>query len=103
SALTCSSSPTSFTKITVHTAKCSECDKRNLETMLRCPGCTFQVCKPCHERREAAGRSLAHGNMMTPRIATPGASGSVVRRKPVSTAKSGKKDEGSVARKEEVE
>lgn len=71
--------------------------------MLRCPGCTFQVCKPCHERREAVGRSLAHGNMMSPRIATPGTSESVVRRKPVSTAKSGKKDEGSFARKKEVE
>lgn len=55
--------------------------------MVRCPGCTFQLCKLCRDRREAAGRTLAHGSMMTPRIATPGAGGSVVRRKPVSSAK----------------
>ncbi|KAJ4371736.1 hypothetical protein N0V86_008289 [Didymella sp. IMI 355093] len=99
SVLPCSSSPTSFTSITVHTAKCSECDQRNLETMLRCPGCTFQLCKPCRDRREAIGRSLAHGNMMTPRVATPGTGGSVVRRKPVSSVK---KDEGKEANQEET-
>jgi hypothetical protein len=87
SVLPCASSPSSFTSIKVHTAKCSECDQRNLETMLRCPGCTFQLCKPCRDRREDAGRSLAHGNMMTLRVATPGTGGSVVRRKPASSAK----------------
>lgn len=101
--LPCSSSPSSFTSIKVHTAKCSECDQRNLETMLRCPGCTFQLCKPCRDRREAGGRSLAHGNMMTPTVATPGTQGSVVRKKPVSSAK---KDESKevvmCARGEEV-
>lgn len=83
----------------VHTAKCSECDQRNLETMLRCPGCTFQVCKPCRDKREAAGRSLAHGNMMTPWIATPGTGGTVVRRKPVSSVR---KDEGNETKNEEA-
>ncbi|KAF1925927.1 uncharacterized protein M421DRAFT_94312 [Didymella exigua CBS 183.55] len=100
----CSSSPACFTSITVHTAKCSECDQRNLETMLRCPGCTFQVCKPCRDKREAADRSLAHGNTMTPRAATPGTGGNVVRRKPVSAVKSvEKKDEGKETRQEETE
>lgn len=92
SVLPCSSSPTSFTSVKVHTAKCSECDQRNQETMVRCPGCTFQLCRPCRNRREAAGRSLAHGNMMTPRVATPGTGGSVVRRKPVSSAKDESKE-----------
>ncbi|KAJ8112748.1 hypothetical protein OPT61_g4956 [Boeremia exigua] len=86
--LTCSSLLDAFTRITVHTAKCSECDLRNKGTMLRCPGCTFQICKPCQDRREKAGRSLAHGTMLSPQVATPGASGSVVRRKPLATVKS---------------
>ncbi|KAF3042706.1 hypothetical protein E8E12_008524 [Didymella heteroderae] len=98
----CSSSPTSFTSIKVHTAKCSECDQRNIETMLRCPGCTFQLCKPCRDRRETAGRSLAHGNMMTPRIATPGTGGSVVRRKPVSSVKKNESQEAGKYAQQEV-
>lgn len=81
---TCSSSPNAFTVVKVHTAKCSECDKRNMDVMRRCPGCTFQVCKPCQEKREKGGRSLAHGNMLSPTVATPATGGgSVVRRKPV--------------------
>ncbi|KAF2624580.1 hypothetical protein BU25DRAFT_155768 [Macroventuria anomochaeta] len=92
SARTCSSSPSVFTHVTVHTAKCSECDKRNKGTMLRCPGCTFQVCKPCQEKREKGGKSLAHGNMLSPQVATPGMSGSVVRRRPVGTVRSVEKE-----------
>jgi hypothetical protein len=55
-----------MTTVTVHTAKCSECDDRNMDTMLRCPGCTWQICKPCHDRRDKNGRTLAHGGMMSP-------------------------------------
>src|SRR5690242_7347232 len=84
----CSSSPAVFARILVHTAKCSECDLRNKGTMLRCPGCTFQICKPCQDGRGKAGRSLAHGNMLSPQVATPGTSGSVVRRKPAAALKS---------------
>ncbi|KAF3035511.1 hypothetical protein E8E11_002452 [Didymella keratinophila] len=103
SVLPCSSSPSSFRSISVHTAKCSECDQRNQETMLRCPGCTFQLCKPCRDRRKAGGRSLAHGIMMTPRVATPGTGGSVVRRKPVSSVKrEGVKEGVKGAREEEA-
>ncbi|CAO2647648.1 Nn.00g085700.m01.CDS01 [Neocucurbitaria sp. VM-36] len=81
-----------FGIVTVHTAKCTECDKRNRDTMRRCPGCTFQVCKPCFERREQEGRELMHGNLMnggatptTPRTirkrplaSTPGDAGGIV-------------------------
>ncbi|EOA88133.1 uncharacterized protein SETTUDRAFT_108172 [Exserohilum turcica Et28A] len=55
-----------YAKVTVHTAKCTECDKRNMNTMRRCPGCTFQVCQPCYQRREREGKGLVHGNMPTP-------------------------------------
>ncbi|KAF1912133.1 hypothetical protein BDU57DRAFT_533038 [Ampelomyces quisqualis] len=62
----CSSDPDAMTLVKVHTAKCTECDKRNKDTMLRCPGCTFQICKPCRERRTKRGRGLTHGGMMSP-------------------------------------
>ncbi|OAL52490.1 hypothetical protein IQ07DRAFT_642176 [Pyrenochaeta sp. DS3sAY3a] len=52
-----------YTTHTIRTAKCTECDKRNDSEMFRCPGCTFQVCKSCCERREADGRGLVHGNV----------------------------------------
>lgn len=90
----CSSSPSAFTAVKVHTAKCSECDKRNMDVMLRCPGCTFQVCKPCQEKREKAGRSLAHGNMLSPHVATPATGGSVVRKRPVGVLNSNEKESG---------
>ena len=68
---------------------------RNKEIMLRCPGCTFQVCKPCQDQREARGRSLAHGNMLSPQDATPGtAPGSVVRKRPVATVRSAERETG---------
>jgi hypothetical protein len=74
-----------MTVVKVHTAKCTECDKRNKATMLRCPGCTFQICHPCRERREKNGRDLAHGGMMSPGGMGSGmgglGSGSVVRRR----------------------
>jgi hypothetical protein len=72
-----------MTTVKVHTAKCTECDKRNKDTMLRCPGCTFQICKPCRDRREKAGRALLHGGMMSPGGLGSGlglGSGSAVRR-----------------------
>ncbi|KAF9697890.1 hypothetical protein EKO04_004463 [Ascochyta lentis] len=99
----CSSSPSAFTIVKVHTAKCSECDQRNRDVMRRCPGCTFQVCKPCQEKREKNGRSLAHGTMVSPRVATPGVGGGgVVRRRPVGVGKGveGRKDEGSTVGQE---
>lgn len=52
--------------VKVHTAKCTECDKRNMATMLRCPGCTFQICQPCREKREKESRNLEHGSMLSP-------------------------------------
>ncbi|KAH7381204.1 hypothetical protein DE146DRAFT_624327 [Phaeosphaeria sp. MPI-PUGE-AT-0046c] len=81
----CSSDPAVMTVVKVHTAKCTECDKRNKDTMLRCPGCTFQICRPCRERREKKGRGLVHGAMMSPGGLGSGlGSGSgIVRRKVV--------------------
>jgi hypothetical protein len=93
--LTCSAISSAFSHVTARTAKCSECDMRNKETMLRCPGCTFQVCKLCQDRREARGRSLAHGNMLSPQKSTPGSGpGSVVRRRPVATVRSAERETG---------
>lgn len=62
----CSSEKESFKMVKVHTAKCSECDQRNMDTMLRCPGCTFQVCRPCRDKRDCKGKGLAHGVMASP-------------------------------------
>ncbi|KAJ4317919.1 hypothetical protein N0V94_004682 [Neodidymelliopsis sp. IMI 364377] len=101
---TCSASSEAFTIVKVHTAKCSECDKRNKDVMCRCPGCTFQVCRPCQEKREKAGRSLAHGNMLSPYAATPGTgSGSVVRRKPIGVAQNVEKKEVATEYEKKVE
>ncbi|KAJ4336829.1 hypothetical protein N0V95_008495 [Ascochyta clinopodiicola] len=100
----CSSSPTAFTVVKVHTAKCSECDQRNRDVMRRCPGCTFQVCKPCQEKREKDGRSLAHGNMVSPHGATPGAGwSSVKRRRPVDVMKTTEEERERNTAGQEVE
>jgi hypothetical protein len=95
----CSASADAFTAVKVHTAKCSECDKRNMDTMQRCPGCTFQLCKPCCDRRLKAGRALTHGNMLTPAAATPGAQSASVQRRRLGSVVvregvEGRKDEG---------
>ncbi|KAI9872013.1 MAG: hypothetical protein M1823_008285, partial [Watsoniomyces obsoletus] len=63
----CSADPVDFTKIKIHTAKCTECDQRNeTDNMLRCPGCGWQICVPCQEKRTKKGRDLIHGGMGTP-------------------------------------
>ncbi|KAF2998642.1 hypothetical protein E8E13_007646 [Curvularia kusanoi] len=79
--LGCSATAVAFTQVVVKTAKCSECDMRNKGVMLRCPGCTFQVCKLCRDRRAAGGRSLAHGDMLSPQVVTPSTPASSVKRK----------------------
>ncbi|KAH7556690.1 hypothetical protein BM1_06124 [Bipolaris maydis] len=79
-----------YTRVAVHTAKCTECDKRNMDTMRRCPGCTFQVCQPCYEKRQREGKGLVHGNMPSPDetgVATPSGTGArASRKKPVGSA-----------------
>lgn len=79
-----------YTRVAVHTAKCTECDKRNMDTMRRCPGCTFQVCQPCYEKRQRQGKGLVHGNMPSPEetgVATPSGTGArASRKKPVGSA-----------------
>lgn len=73
----CSSDVADFKRVEIHTAKCSVCDARNdTDQMRRCKGCGWQICKPCQDKREAAGRSLTHGNAPTPSFGTP-----LVRRK----------------------
>jgi hypothetical protein len=62
----CTDDATEMITVKVHTAKCTDCDKRNTDIMSRCPGCTFQICKNCKEKREKRFGSLAHGNMLTP-------------------------------------
>ncbi|KAL6709914.1 hypothetical protein ACN47E_000699 [Coniothyrium glycines] len=84
SVLPCTTEETLFTIVTVHTAKCTECDKRNMDTMRRCPGCTFQVCTPCFERRQRAGRGLVHGTMTNVNGGTP-VTQRTVRNKPVAS------------------
>ncbi|KAF2848652.1 hypothetical protein T440DRAFT_491062 [Plenodomus tracheiphilus IPT5] len=61
----CTTDATLFRSVNIHTAKCTECDKRNKAIMRRCPGCTFQVCTPCFEKREKEGRGLRHGISMS--------------------------------------
>ncbi|OAG13730.1 hypothetical protein CC77DRAFT_1067667 [Alternaria alternata] len=83
----CTVDESKYSKVTVHTAKCTECDKRNMDTMRRCPGCTFQVCQPCYEKRLKQDKGLLHGNMATPSAAGGGLSASggsrAVRKKPL--------------------
>ncbi|KAG9189184.1 hypothetical protein G6011_06052 [Alternaria panax] len=96
-----------YSRVTVHTAKCTECDKRNMDTMRRCPGCTFQVCQPCYEKRLKKDKGLLHGNMVTPGatggslIASGG--GRAVRKKPVPSTPGGKSAEKVDEVKEEEE
>ncbi|RYN46645.1 hypothetical protein AA0114_g8235 [Alternaria tenuissima] len=83
----CTVDESKYSKVTVHTAKCTECDKRNMDTMRRCPGCTFQVCQPCYEKRLKQDKGLLHGNMATPGAAGGGLSTSggsrAMRKKPL--------------------
>ncbi|KAF2026557.1 hypothetical protein EK21DRAFT_73864 [Setomelanomma holmii] len=63
----CSADLKDFTVIKIHTAKCTECDSRNLTSeMLRCPGCGWQICLPCQTKRNKQGRNLVHGGMGSP-------------------------------------
>ncbi|CAE7211642.1 hypothetical protein PTNB73_09017 [Pyrenophora teres f. teres] len=83
---TCTDDKDLYASVTVHTAKCTECDQRNKKTMLRCPNCTFQLCSPCYEKRVKRGKGLRHGNMATQSAiegaATPGTVDRTVRKKP---------------------
>ncbi|KAI8931726.1 hypothetical protein NX059_011369 [Plenodomus lindquistii] len=63
--IVCTMDATLYRIVKVHTAKCTECDKRNKAVMRRCPGCTFQVCTPCFERRKKNGKGLRHGMSMS--------------------------------------
>ncbi|KAF2269731.1 hypothetical protein CC78DRAFT_574596 [Lojkania enalia] len=58
----CSSDPRTFVIVQIHTAKCAICDARNMATMRRCTGCTYQICQPCFENRN--GKPLIHGNLI---------------------------------------
>ncbi|KAI4950182.1 hypothetical protein J4E91_004838 [Alternaria rosae] len=86
----CTVDETLYSRVTVHTAKCTECDQRNMDTMRRCPGCTFQVCQPCYEKRLKNNKGLLHGNMATPGAAGTGfgttPAGRTVRRRPVASS-----------------
>ncbi|KAF1998573.1 hypothetical protein P154DRAFT_621693 [Amniculicola lignicola CBS 123094] len=59
--MSCATKQDDFKTVTIHTAKCSHCDNRNKATMLRCPGCTWQICEVC--RKVFEGRPLMHGQM----------------------------------------
>lgn len=47
--------PSDFVAITVATAKCDVCNKRDKTTMRRCNLCAFQVCGPCLENLPHTG------------------------------------------------
>jgi len=103
---TCTDDRNLYNAVMVHTAKCTECDRRNKKTMLRCPGCTFQLCEPCHESRIKRGKGLRHGNMATPSAtasaATPATVSRTARKKPFASTPSSqvakrKPDEARVA------
>ncbi|KAH7069787.1 hypothetical protein BKA63DRAFT_519559 [Paraphoma chrysanthemicola] len=85
----CSADPTDFTKIKIHTAKCTECDQRNeTDNMLRCPGCGWQICVPCQEKRTKKGRDLIHGGMGTPGGLLGLRSGGISKRRVLGSIKS---------------
>lgn len=90
----CTADKALYATVTVHTAKCTECDRRNKTTMLRCPGCTFQLCEPCHDKRQKRAKGLAHGNMATPSATdgaqAPGSVGRTVRKRPFGSMSGGK-------------
>ncbi|KAF1832488.1 hypothetical protein BDW02DRAFT_423475 [Decorospora gaudefroyi] len=96
SATACTVDEAQYSKVTVHTAKCTECDKRNTDTMRRCPGCTFQVCRPCYERRERLGKGLLHGNMSTSSVLAAGSGGRTVRKRPIAGTPVGRASEEMV-------
>ena len=39
----CSADPSDFLSIKIHTAKCSCCDQKNKDTILRCPNCSVSM------------------------------------------------------------
>ncbi|KAF2742802.1 hypothetical protein M011DRAFT_258119 [Sporormia fimetaria CBS 119925] len=82
----CTSDPSRFHPIAIHTAKCAICDKRNMDKMLRCPGCTYQVCAPCCDSR--AGAPLVHGNS-NPDALIAGLNMTPVRRRVMNRADNG--------------
>lgn len=50
---TTSSQPhTNFVEVTIHTAKCDTCEKRNRLTVYRCMECGQQVCSQCWKKSE---------------------------------------------------
>jgi len=59
----CTSEASDFDVISIHTAKCAVCDKRNAsDQMRRCRGCCWQICQPCQQKREEKGTPpLQHG------------------------------------------
>jgi hypothetical protein len=91
SKLECTIDERLYKRVNIHTAKCTQCDFRNGELMRRCPGCTFQICKPCYEGRLTAGKTLAHGNKPTQGTPKVGSGGRTPRnRVDASTPKASK-------------
>lgn len=45
-----------FEDVTVHTAKCDVCNKRNSRVMVRCLACGWQCCEKCLNAR-SGGRA----------------------------------------------
>ncbi|KAK7517775.1 hypothetical protein IWZ03DRAFT_440248 [Phyllosticta citriasiana] len=43
-----------FVDITVHTARCGDCNARNTSLLKRCPQCGHQQCLTCHEMQNGA-------------------------------------------------
>ncbi|KAL5117321.1 hypothetical protein ACEQ8H_004766 [Pleosporales sp. CAS-2024a] len=88
--LSCTIEPNQFNRVTVHTARCTICNRRNKDIMLRCGGCQWQICKPCRDKREGENRGLVHGSLVSPRgLSSSLSSGRVVRQKVVDLVKSG--------------
>ncbi|KAK7535011.1 uncharacterized protein J3D65DRAFT_659825 [Phyllosticta citribraziliensis] len=55
-----------FLEITVHTARCGDCNARNTSLLKRCPRCGHQQCVPCNEIRNGA-----HGMHLMNRSSLP--------------------------------
>ena len=61
-----------WTEVTIHTAKCDRCNKHNKAILYRCSSCGFQICTPCREADPDDGEhTMNGGERPRPRMSLP--------------------------------